>query len=91
MGQHRKKISLKGLREFKKDWLDFPEAVDYIACTWWPHRESFVHAWTNQVKHHGNRMTNRAKGYHRKLKRHLESGEGSLATVFQGMSNMLCL
>lgn len=81
----------RGCGEFKKDWLQFPNVVDYLARTWFYHREAFIHEWTNQVKHCGKRMTNRAEGSYGKLKMHLELGEGSFTVSFLGIANMLCL
>ena len=77
--------------ELKKDWSEFPNCIDYLTRTWFPHREAFVLAWTNRIKHRGNRTMNRAEGSYGKLKKHLDNGVGTFFTVFEGMHNMLDL
>ena len=36
-----------------------PKLVSYLSDTWLVYKERFVHAWTNNILHFGNRTTNR--------------------------------
>jgi histone-lysine N-methyltransferase SETD2 len=47
----------------------FSKCLVYIAKTWVIHKERFVCAWTNFIKHRGNTTTNRVEGAHSKLKK----------------------
>lgn len=74
---------------FHCDWVEFPNTLQYVDCTWYNLRESFVHAWTNMVRHRDNQTTNRCEGAHGKLKRHLESSQLPFDKVFIGMHNYI--
>ncbi|KAG5558418.1 hypothetical protein RHGRI_008375 [Rhododendron griersonianum] len=59
----------------------------YIRKTWLPFKEQFVHAWTENYSHFGNRVSSRADGAHAKLKQYLQVSTGDLHQV----KNKVCL
>ncbi|KAH7848816.1 hypothetical protein Vadar_008467 [Vaccinium darrowii] len=59
----------------------------YIRNTWLPFKERFVHAWTENCTHFGNRVSSRAEGAHAKLKQYLQVSTGDLHQV----KNKICL
>ncbi|KAH7844004.1 hypothetical protein Vadar_023309 [Vaccinium darrowii] len=59
----------------------------YIRNTWLPFKERFVHAWTKNCTHFGNRVSSRAEGAHAKLKQYLQVSTGDLHQV----KNKICL
>jgi hypothetical protein len=51
-----------------------PKEARYIDKTWldkW--KDKFVRCWTNDIRHFGVRTTSRVKGYHRSVKRWLDT------------------
>ena len=69
--------------------LKFAKCLNYLATTWLIHKEKFVLAWTNEVKHRGNRTTNRAEGAHAKLKRWIGSSQGTFTTLWEALDNLI--
>ncbi|KAK2366952.1 PKS-NRPS hybrid synthetase [Trifolium repens] len=66
--------------------------VDYINNIWLtPHKERFVHAWTNKVMHLGNTTTNRVESAHWKLKQMLENSKGDLYKCLKSMNDNIIL
>ncbi|KAI3858107.1 hypothetical protein MKW98_029581, partial [Papaver atlanticum] len=49
----------------------------FLMLRWLARKEKFVCAWTNQIKHFGNRTTNRVEGEHAILKRFLKCFTGN--------------
>ncbi|KAK2373976.1 protein FAR1-RELATED SEQUENCE [Trifolium repens] len=65
------------LNELDQACVNSNKFVDYIDNIWLtPHKERFVHAWTNKVMHLGNTTTNRVESAHWKLKQMLENSKG---------------
>ena len=62
-------MTAKSKKEFNKQWeeikttwaLEFPNQFEYLANNWFGHRDTFVLAWINQIKHRGNITTNRVE------------------------------
>ncbi|KAF7154067.1 hypothetical protein RHSIM_Rhsim01G0017600 [Rhododendron simsii] len=68
-------------------YKDKEKVVCYIRKTWLPFKERFVHAWTENCAHFGNRVSSRAEGAHGKLKKYLQVSTGDLYQV----KNKICL
>ncbi|KAG5527943.1 hypothetical protein RHGRI_028764 [Rhododendron griersonianum] len=68
-------------------YKDKEKVVCYIRKTWLPFKEQFVHAWTENCAHFGNRVSSRAEGAHGKLKKYLQVSTGDLYQV----KNKICL
>ncbi|MCL7046201.1 hypothetical protein MKW94_014784 [Papaver nudicaule] len=47
----------------------YPNWISYVKTQWLARKEKFVYAWTIEIKHFGNRTTNRVEGQHAILKR----------------------
>ncbi|KAF7120003.1 hypothetical protein RHSIM_Rhsim13G0144200 [Rhododendron simsii] len=88
------KINDKDEEAFNEAWKlvellykDKEKVLDYIRNTWFPFKERFVHAWTENCAHFGNRVSSRAEGAHGKLKKYLQVSIGDLYQV----KNKICL
>ena len=57
--------------------------MKYLEKTWLVHKEKFVKAWTNNVKHFGNTTTCRVESAHNALKQWLATSTGSLDIMFE--------
>ncbi|OMO51093.1 hypothetical protein CCACVL1_30010 [Corchorus capsularis] len=60
-----------------------PQVVTYIDETWLVHKEKFVHAWTNRMRHLGNTTTCRVESAHSMIKQWLHSSIGAMDTVWR--------
>ncbi|KAI3859597.1 hypothetical protein MKX03_007616 [Papaver bracteatum] len=57
----------------ERSWVKkYPKWISYVKTQWLARKEKFVCAWTNQIKHFGNRTINRVEGEHAILKRFLK-------------------
>ncbi|KAI3872365.1 hypothetical protein MKW92_041706, partial [Papaver armeniacum] len=65
----------------------YPKWISYVKTQWLARKEKFVCAWTNQIKHFGNRTTNRVEGEHAILKRFLKCSTGKFLKCWQDMDN----
>ena len=55
------------------------ESVEYLAKTWIdPHKEKFVPAWTNLIRHFGHTVTSRGEGAHNVVKDSIASSMENL-------------
>ncbi|KAG5565701.1 hypothetical protein RHGRI_001574 [Rhododendron griersonianum] len=81
-------ISSQDEQAFNEAWKLFEllyrekeKVLCYIRKTWLPFKERFVHAWTENCSHFGNRVSSRAEGAHAKLKQYLQVSTGDLHQV----------
>ncbi|KAG5547941.1 hypothetical protein RHGRI_013579 [Rhododendron griersonianum] len=81
-------ISSQDEQAFNEAWKLFEllyrekeKVLCYIRKTWLPYKEWFVHAWTENCSHFGNRVSSRAEGAHAKLKQYLQVSTGDLHQV----------
>ncbi|KAG5541196.1 hypothetical protein RHGRI_021152 [Rhododendron griersonianum] len=68
-------------------YKDKEKVLCYIRKTWLPFKERFVHAWTENCAHFGNRVSSRAEGAHGKLKKYLQV----LTCDLYQVKNKICL
>ena len=60
----------KSEAEYEQQWAAFerarkPAIIDYIYKVWIQnHKEKFITAWTDKVRHFGHRVTSRAESAH---------------------------
>ena len=79
------------LAEFENRWESIVttcsimnrKVVQYLTGSWIPHKEKFVHAWTNDCLHMGNQTTSRVESQHSPFKYYLGSGNSSFDTLFK--------
>lgn len=55
--------------------------MNYLASTWLLHKEKFVSAWLDGVRHYGHISSSRVEGAHAVLKRWIEVSTGNLLVV----------
>ncbi|KAK2418954.1 protein FAR1-RELATED SEQUENCE [Trifolium repens] len=80
------------LNELDQACVNSRKFVDYINKIWLtPHKERFVHAWTNKVMHLGNTTINRVESTHWKLKQMLENNKGDLCKCLKAMNDNIIL
>ena len=79
---------------FQNNWAEFEllyqtkkVALEYIRNTWFPWKQKFVSAWTDNCLHFGNRSFSRAEGAHAKLKLYMQVSTGG----FQEVKEKICL
>ncbi|KAI3838661.1 hypothetical protein MKW92_042112, partial [Papaver armeniacum] len=65
----------------------YPKWISHVNTQWLARKEKFVYAWTNQIKHFGNRTTNRVEGEHAILKRFLKCSTSNFIKCWQDMNN----
>jgi len=80
------------LLKFKVVCKPFPKFLAYVVTTILNTvKEKFVRAWTNKVSHLGCRTTNIVESAHEKLKKHLSSSVGDLASCWDEIDKMLAI
>ncbi|KAI3881991.1 hypothetical protein MKW92_024281, partial [Papaver armeniacum] len=65
----------------------YPKWISYVKTQWLARKDKFVCAWTNQIKHFGNRTTNRVEGEHAILKKFLKCSTRIFLKCWQDMNN----
>ncbi|OVA14297.1 Transposase [Macleaya cordata] len=76
--------------DFLMAWLPrYPSCIAYLRDTWLVHKEQFVLAWTQKIKHFGNTTIDRVESEHGQLKKHLGPSLGSFITCWEAMHDMI--
>ena len=81
-------------KEFQITWsVRYENAVEYLSKTWIdPHKEKFVLACTNLIRHFGHRVTSRGEGAHKIVKEFIGSSMahlvGSCERIFQSIESV---
>ena len=65
------------------------DGVDYLETTWIIYKRRWAKAWTNQVRHFGNKTTSVVEGSHAVLKKYLQVSTGDLKKVVDNLELML--
>jgi MULE transposase domain len=68
-----------------------PKILAYLDRIWLPHKETFIQAWTNKVRHYGNVDSSRAEGVHQAIKRRMGSKQAHLKDVVDHLLRYLNL
>jgi len=68
-------------------WRGFPKAIKFLETKLIPHKEKFVKAWTNKVRHVGNTTTCRVESGHRMVKQWIENSGCALDTLWHRIHN----
>ncbi|MCL7044171.1 hypothetical protein MKW94_011910 [Papaver nudicaule] len=67
----------------------YEKAVRYCDNQWFkPHKEKFVAAWTNKVKHFDNQATSLVESSHGRVKSYAVNSSGSFPTFFKAVHRM---
>ncbi|KAI3843036.1 hypothetical protein MKX03_018291, partial [Papaver bracteatum] len=66
----------------------YPAAIKYIRETVLENKEYFAYAWTNEIRHYGNRTSNCVEGSHNVFKQYLENSRGGFIECWKHMHNM---
>ncbi|XP_057439142.1 uncharacterized protein LOC130730984 [Lotus japonicus] len=67
---------------------DHPKFTSYIYDTWLVHKEKFVKAWTNRMKHFGTTTSNRAESAHASLKKMFRNNKGDLCVSWEAVDRL---
>ncbi len=79
----------KRWNSMRRKWAGYPKLIAYLEKEWIPHKEKFVWAWTNKVRHLGNTTTCRVESAHHRLKQWLENSSCALDTLWFRVHNAL--
>lgn len=74
--------------QFKSDYKDQQNLLDYIHNNKYPKRYQFVRVWASKHAHFGNIATSRCEGGHRKLKEHLQNNKHDLADIISKVKQL---
>ena len=73
--------------QFELLYKEKEDATRYIQSTWLPHKERFIHTWTEKCTHFRSHVPSRDEGAHAKLKQYLLVSTGD----FQRVKERICL
>ncbi|KAI3887467.1 hypothetical protein MKX03_033562 [Papaver bracteatum] len=75
--------------EFVTTWVArYPTCITYIRDTWMVHKESFILAWTQKIKHFGYTEITTDESEHDHLRKHMESSTGTMGFFFRCWETM---
>ncbi|XP_026395487.1 uncharacterized protein LOC113290157 isoform X2 [Papaver somniferum] len=75
--------------EFVTTWVArYPTCITYIRDTWMVHKESFILAWTQKIKHFGYTEITTDESEHDHLRKHMESSMGTMGFFFRCWETM---
>ncbi|OVA14298.1 hypothetical protein BVC80_9021g23 [Macleaya cordata] len=81
---------MNAFADFLMAWVArYPACIAYLRDTWLVHKEQFVLAWTQKIKHFGNTTIDRVESEHGQLKKHLGSSLGNFIVCWEAMHNMI--
>ncbi|MCL7021614.1 hypothetical protein MKW94_022071 [Papaver nudicaule] len=70
--------------DFVTTWVArYPTCITYVRDTWMVHKESFILAWTQKIKHFGYTEITTDESEHDQLRKYMESSSGTMGLFFR--------